>query len=328
MMTPHDKPRVVHLIDDTTAGGVMRVIDHVVTSPALAQRTHHVMQRTVRGKVSLRHIDASVIVSHLSISWRTLPSLLALRLRHPRVKLVHVEHSYTRAFIEHNVTRKRRFRNLLKIGFRLFDKVVAVSDGQRRWMHDDALVSEPKLSLVRSYADLSEFAALPATDGDIKHFGAIGRLARQKGFDLLISAFRNCKDADLRLTIFGEGEEEKNLRALAQGDPRIHFAGMVSNPAEAYRAVDAVVMPSRWEAYGLVAIEAISAGRALFCSDVDGLADHTTIGACVVDLDTFDFEKLKAQSATVSSISRVKRHQVVEALTSECVKAWEDLVAA
>lgn len=327
-MIPYHKPRVVHLIDDTTAGGVMRVIDHVISSPVLAKGAHHMMQRTERGKVSFQHIDAAVIVSHLSISWLTLPSLLALRLRHPSTKLVHVEHSYTRAFIKHNVTRKRRFLNHLKIGFRLFDKVVCVSDGQRQWMREDALVSEPRLALVRSYADLSEFAVLPAADGDIKHFGAIGRLDRQKGFDLLILAFRDCTDADLRLTFFGEGEEEENLRALAQGDSRIQFAGMATNPIEAYRAVDAVVMPSRWEAYGLVAIEAIGAGRALFCSDVDGLADHKTIGACVIDLDTFDFDKLKARAAAAGNISSEKRHQVVRALTTEAIEAWEGLIAA
>ena len=327
-MAQFGKPRVVHLIDDTTAGGVMRVIDHVVTSPTLAKGAHHVMQRTVRGKVSLEHIDAAVIVSHLSISWRTLPSLLALRLRHRATKLVHIEHSYTRAFVAHNVTRRRRFLNLLKIGFRLFDTVAAVSDGQRQWMREEALVSDRRLSLVRSYADLAEFVALPAADGELKHFGAIGRLDRQKGFDLLIMAFRKSENADLRLTIFGEGEEEANLRALALGDPRIYFAGMASNPVEAYCAVDAVVMPSRWEAYGLVAIEAISAGRALFCSDVDGLKDHQRVGACIIDLDHLDFDELEALAKASGGKSNAERHQFVAALKYECARAWNDLIAA
>ena len=38
-------------------------------------------------------------------------------------------------------------------------------------------------------------------------------------------------------------------------------------------------MPSRWEAYGLVAIEALAAGCKLVCSDVDGLSDHVDFGA-------------------------------------------------
>ena len=323
-----NKPQVVHLVDDTTAGGVTRVIDHLVTSPRLAMDAHHVMQRVTRGKIRLNRIDAEVIVSHLSISWRTLPSLLALRLRHPRAKLIHVEHSYTRAFIDHNVTRRRRFLNLLRIGFRLFDTVVAVSEGQRQWIREDALVSDRRLTLARSYADLTAFAALPAADGDLKHFGAIGRLDRQKGFDLLIKAFRKSADANLRLTIFGEGEEEGNLRSLADCDARIHFAGMATDPVKAYAAVDAIMMPSRWEAYGLVAIEAISAGRTVFCSDVDGLKDHQAIGACVVEIDTLDFDTLGTVAATTEDQTSDARRRVVASLADENLSAWQNLIAS
>ena len=39
------------------------------------------------------------------------------------------------------------------------------------------------------------------------------------------------------------------------------------------RAVDLVAMPSRWEAYGLVALEARAAARRLVVGDVDGLRD-------------------------------------------------------
>lgn len=321
------RPHVVHLIDDTTAGGVMNVIDHVVTSPALAQEARHTMQRVARGKVSVQRIDADVIVSHLSISWRTLPALFALRLRHLHTKLVHIEHSYTRAFIAHNVSRKRRFRSLLKIGFGLFDRVVAVSEGQRQWLREEELVADPKLVLVRSYTDLSDFRALQPINGDLKHFGAIGRLDRQKGFDLLIKAFRKSTDTKLRLSIFGEGEQDASLRALAKGDTRIHFAGRSANPVEAYSKLDAVIMPSRWEAYGLVAIETISAGRALFCSDVDGLKDHQGIGAQVVDVLDIDFDKLSARSNAAQHITERRRRAIVASLEAENIEAWKHLLS-
>jgi len=41
MMGHLKKPKVVHLIDDTTAGGVMRVLDHLTGSPDLAQDADH-----------------------------------------------------------------------------------------------------------------------------------------------------------------------------------------------------------------------------------------------------------------------------------------------
>jgi len=51
--------------------------------------------------------------------------------------------------------------------------------------------------------------------------GAIGRLDRQKGFDTLIEAFRQTRNPNVALHIYGEGEEGLALRALAEGDPRI-----------------------------------------------------------------------------------------------------------
>ena len=109
--------------------------------------------------------------------------------------------------------------------------------------------------------------------------GAIGRLDRQKGFDTLISAFRHCKAQDLALHIYGEGAEEADLRRLAGDDRRIQFKGFASDPSAALAAVDVVAMPSRWEAYGLVALEALAAQRMLLVSGLDGLADHVATGA-------------------------------------------------
>lgn len=280
------KPRVVHLIDDTTAGGVMRVLDHLTSSPALAEHACHKMLKVARGQISLRRIRADIVVSHLSISWRTLPSLIALRARHPFAKIVHVEHSYTAAFVSHNVARTGRFYTLLRHAFSLFDRVVAVSNGQANWLSSQGLVPEDRLQVIQSYVNLQSFEDIPDRSGPIRIFGAIGRFDRQKGFDTLIKAFRKTQDSDLRLYFYGEGEEEKNLRALAKGDARIQFKGFASDPLEAYRMVDAVVMPSRWEAYGLVAIEALSAGRVLICSACDGLQDHSAFGAHILGDNT------------------------------------------
>ena len=69
---------------------------------------------------------------------------------------------------------------------------------------------------------------------------------------------------------------------LANGDPRIEFKGFAPAPVAAMAAVDIVAMPSRWEAYGLVAIEALAAKRNLLVSSIDGLKDHLEKGAQAV----------------------------------------------
>ncbi|MEY1557884.1 glycosyltransferase family 4 protein [Yoonia sp. R2331] len=271
--------KVVHLVDDTTAGGITRVVDFILSGNGRQTEIQHERQVASRGKLNATRYEADVIVSHLTFSWRNLPALILLRASNAGKPMIHVEHSYTEGFVAHNVTHQRRFLTLLRTGFSLFDQIVSVSYAQADWFSAKNLCARSKVSTIQSCVDLAPFRSIPATDGPVRIFGAIGRLDRQKGFDALIAAFKTCEARDIELHIFGEGEEEENLRQLAAGDQRIVFKGFAASPTEAFANIDAVVMPSRWEAYGLVAIEAISAGKLLICSNVDGLQDHEPLGA-------------------------------------------------
>lgn len=274
-----DCPTVVHLIDDTTAGGVMRVLDYIKTSSEMRDLADHRFETVTRGKISLRQYHCDVIVSHLAISWKTLPALSAVRAANRSARYVHVEHSYTEGFVRHNVPNAQRFYALLRLGFSMFDTVVAVSHAQSGWIKRSRLCADSKLLVIRSCVDLSPFEAVEPARHTPRVIGAIGRLDRQKGFDILIEGFKALKDDDVALHIYGIGVELNALQALAQNDPRIHFKGFWPDPVRTYTDVDIVAIPSRWEAYGLVAIEALSAGRAVLCADVDGLKDHKEFGA-------------------------------------------------
>lgn len=274
--------RVVHLVDDTTAGGVMRVLDHLMTAPELSRDATHSLEVIDRSALLSKRITADLIVSHLALSWRALPSLLSLRTRHPRAKLIHVEHSYTEGFVAANVTHRRRFALLLRIAYLVFDRVVAVSHAQGVWLQRSGAVRKSALTVIQSCVDLTAFRAIAPPATPVRVFGAIGRLDKQKGFDTLVRAFRMTDRSDISLYIYGEGAEEAPLRALAGDDARIHFKGFTNDPVAAMAKVDAVAMPSVWEAYGLVAIEALAASRRLLVNPVDGLMDHVPNGALAV----------------------------------------------
>jgi len=276
------RPRVLHLVDDTTAGGVMRVLDHITTAPELAKEADHRLRTISRKRWLPERFKADVIVSNLAISWRALPMLIAMRLMHPKTKLIHVEHSYTEQFVERNVTHKKRFATLLRCAYALFDKVVAVSHGQADWLKKSGAVKPYALSVIQSCVDLSSFRNVSPPSTPMRVIGAIGRLDEQKGFDLLIRAFQKTTDPQIALRVYGEGAEEANLRRLANGDPRIEFKGFAPDPVAAIASVDIVAMPSRWEAYGLVAIEALAAKRHLLVNEIDGLQDHLENGAQAV----------------------------------------------
>jgi glycosyltransferase involved in cell wall biosynthesis len=89
-----------------------------------------------------------------------------------------------------------------------------------------------------------------------------GRLEEQKGVDTLIAGFAQVPAAlRCRLVICGIGEDEQELKAQAAAlnvDSRIHWAGWQSDVEPFYAMADVYVMPSRWESFGLVFLEAMN----------------------------------------------------------------------
>ncbi len=316
---------VLHLLDDTTPGGVTRVVDHIIGSRQLAQQAQHVTQHIRKGRLSMPKLRADMIVSHLSVSWRGLPALIALRAKHPNVPLIHVEHSYTRKFTSLNVENRERFFSLLRTAYALFDQVIAVSRAQCSWLVTRGLVNPERTRVIRSAVDLSSFEALPAPSGPPKVFGAIGRLHLQKGFDVIIPAFTQCNYPDLQLKIFGEGPERARLEKLAEADPRISLVGFCSDPVSAMQGIDALLVPSRWEAFGLVAQEALAAQRVCLISLVDGLQDQIADGAIpVAGSSISDWTQAITQAATFVPDRRTNLRKTSATLCFE--SNWSKLI--
>ena len=102
---------------------------------------------------------------------------------------------------------------------------------------------------------------------------ALGRLHRNKAFDVLIRALP--KLPAVHALIAGEGPERAALEALARAEgvaDRLHLPGWRRDTAALLAAADLFVCPSRHEPLGNVVIEAFSAGRPVVASDIDGPA--------------------------------------------------------
>lgn len=276
--------RIVHLIDDASAGGVNRMIEHLTCNARLSLDVSHHVVELKRGRWSTPRFSADLIVSHMSVSWRNMPMLTALRAIHPGTPLLHVEHSYCEGFVVWNDVPRRRFSALLRATYALFDKVIAVSKEQADWMLRNDFLSARKLQVIRPVVDLDPFLEIATpVSTPVRRAGMIGRLHRQKGFDIALRAFVENTTQDIELHIYGDGPERGQLEAIAQGDSRVLFHGFANDPVAAIAACDIVVMPSRWEPFGLVALEAMAAGRPVLCASVDGLRDQIEMGALPVE---------------------------------------------
>lgn len=99
---------------------------------------------------------------------------------------------------------------------------------------------------------------------------AIGRVAPEKGFDVLIKALG---EVDAELHLFGAGTE-----ALSGGPVHGHGPRPREEIAAALAHAHALVVPSRREGLGMVALEALAVGRPVIASGVGGLVETVADG--------------------------------------------------
>jgi glycosyltransferase involved in cell wall biosynthesis len=148
------------------------------------------------------------------------------------------------------------------------------------------------VSVVQNPLEIEEIVAQgeDGRRGDARPSGlplvlGIGRLSREKGFDLLICAAAEAR-RPFRLILLGEGPGGKGLRELAGRlgvADRVEFPGFQGNPYAWLRAAAAFVLPSRYEGFPNSLLEAMALGvpcvatrcptgpEEIVTDDVDGL---------------------------------------------------------
>lgn len=109
----------------------------------------------------------------------------------------------------------------------------------------------------------------------------VGRLAWQKGPDMLVDAVPRLlrEHADSQFAFIGEGQMRRGLETRARALP-VRFLGRLDDAeyVPLLNASDIVAIPSRNEPFGLVLLEAWSAGRCVVASDVGGLSENIEHG--------------------------------------------------
>ena len=109
----------------------------------------------------------------------------------------------------------------------------------------------------------------------IKVILGVGRLVKQKRFDILLRAFSQAikKDKNIRLIICGQGREENNLKDLSKKlniSQFVCFKGFISDPYSYFNSADIFCLTSEYEGFGNVIVEAMSFGLKIILSECRG----------------------------------------------------------
>jgi glycosyltransferase involved in cell wall biosynthesis len=172
------------------------------------------------------------------------------------------------------------------------DRVVAVSAAVKEELVEKKNVAPEKIAVIANGVDAAEFdvpestAAIRAELGiaaDALVVGAVARLHRDKGLDLLLRAVAQLRPRRpaLRAMIVGAGPEAESLRRLAAEEriaPIVTFTGYRADARRLMRAADILVVPSRREGQPFALIEAMAARKPVVAANVGGIPEAIVDG--------------------------------------------------
>ncbi|MBU4463314.1 MAG: glycosyltransferase family 4 protein, partial [Proteobacteria bacterium] len=173
------------------------------------------------------------------------------------------------------------------------DKIIALTEQEKKDHLHFLIASEDKFSVVHSGINLDRFSNLSVDPAVMKReleipegnlvVGTAGRLTPVKGQRYLIEAARKIVDVkpDTTFVFLGDGEllnELKNMAFRLGIRENVKFLGWRPDVAEVMSTFDIFVLPSLNEGMGRVLVEAMAMGKPIVASDVGGIADLVVDG--------------------------------------------------
>jgi glycosyltransferase involved in cell wall biosynthesis len=195
-------------------------------------------------------------------------------------KVVLTKH-YTDILSKHSAAIKKLDNHFTKSA----NKIVAISEYVKADMVNLSIPTE-KIVVIYKRTDNSAFDPLAKEswpNPDVRKeaaflIGTVGSLTARKGHKYLFEAISIVAEryGEIRLIVIGEGPEKQRLtdisKELGLGD-RLTMAGFQENVAPLLKSLDLYVHPSIHEPFGIAILEAMTAGKCVIGTNVDGVPE-------------------------------------------------------
>lgn len=316
---------------------------HVPSIPDACFQGFSDSSRTLRGLYGMARFVREVIrdwqpdVVHLHSSFAGGLGRLPLLGRSRSFAVVYCSHGWS--FVGHSSGMKAYGYSLVeRLLARATDRIVAVSEFERRVALTYGF-RPTKLITIRNGISPHPPATQPsaALDRGKINLLFVGRLDPQKGLDLLLEAMRAVTRPDVHLHVLGSAivSEGRSLENTAN----VTFHGwMGRDEVFAFMAgVDAVVMPSRWEAFGLVAVEAMRFGKPVLASvrgALPEIVDHGESGLLFEPTDPFmladvidRLERPMLEKMGAIGKARFQAFFTADRVNAELIRLYHEVVA-
>jgi glycogen(starch) synthase len=217
---------------------------------------------------------------------------LADRLAVPYVTTIHAtEHGRHQGWVEKPP--QSHIHSVERWMARRADAVIVCSHYMRGHVADIFDIDERRVAVIPNGVDPSELQPTGDLTALRREFAKpheklvllVGRLVYEKGFQLALDALPEVIErvAGVRFLVAGSGTHERELKAQAQRlglDEHGTFLGWIGDDVlhSLYRIADLCVVPSIYEPFGLVALEAMASGCPCIAADTGGLREVVPVG--------------------------------------------------
>jgi glycosyltransferase involved in cell wall biosynthesis len=286
------RPRVLLLIPHLGGGGAEQVTALLARGLSREKYELHlglitqgdVGKEELPTRVGLHALGAKRVrtgaLSLLRLVWRLKPDLILSGMAHLNFLVLLLRHFSppgTRVLVRQNgtVSASLAFGDLpgyTRLFYRLLylhaDRVICQTPAMAKDLAGQLGIAEARLAVLPNPVNVDGIRNATGEDlwgGPGPHLLAVGRLSREKGFDLLLLALGTVRErfphADL--TIAGAGPEEKALKAQCRKlglDAAVRFAGYIERPSAYFPGATAFVLSSRHEGLPNALLEAAAGG--------------------------------------------------------------------
>jgi len=186
---------------------------------------------------------------------------------------------------------KKMFYVLLdRFSEKYVDKFIVLSEILKNTLIEKHKIAKGKIVKITNGVEINNFIADAVSRDKIRNefsisadnrlVGFIGRLTWQKGLTFFLQAIKQIEDNNPELTgnikylIVGEGEQRKELENQAENlniAKKIIFNGFRKDVRDIISALDVLVLPSLREGQPIILLEAMSMGKAIITTDIEGM---------------------------------------------------------
>jgi glycogen(starch) synthase len=220
------------------------------------------------------------------------------------------------------------------------ERLITCSAYMREHVADIYGLEERRISVIPNGIDPSELVPVDDLDSLRARFASpderlvllVGRLVYEKGFQLALEALPRLIErlGNVRFLVAGSGTAEEELREQARRlglDAYGTFLGWIGDDVlhSLYRIADLTVVPSIYEPFGLVALEAMASGCPCLVSDTGGLREvvpHEDVG---LRFRSRDADSLGEMAELLLTDAQLRERMVAEASEHVLSFDWADV---